>query len=97
MIDTEVLQRVSETLAERKKASPDSSYVSSLYAKGTDAICKTECAATVCATPPAKGDMACSICIQAAVAAGGACNAPVMSACTSNAKCVAWAKCNQKC
>jgi phosphoribosyl-ATP pyrophosphohydrolase len=35
-----VLQRVSETLAERKKASPDSSYVSSLYAKGTDAICK---------------------------------------------------------
>jgi phosphoribosyl-ATP pyrophosphohydrolase len=40
MIDTEVLQRVSETLAERKKASPDSSYVSSLYAKGTDAICK---------------------------------------------------------
>lgn len=40
MIDIEVLRRVAETLAERKKADPDSSYVSSLYAKGTDAICK---------------------------------------------------------
>lgn len=40
MIDIEVLHRVSATLAERKAADPDSSYVSSLYAKGTDAICK---------------------------------------------------------
>ena len=40
MIDIEVLHRVAATLAERKKADPDSSYVSSLYAKGTDAICK---------------------------------------------------------
>jgi len=40
MIDIEVLHRVANTLAERKKADPDSSYVSSLYAKGTDAICK---------------------------------------------------------
>lgn len=40
MIDIEVLRRVSNTLAERKQADPDSSYVSSLYAKGTDAICK---------------------------------------------------------
>jgi phosphoribosyl-ATP pyrophosphohydrolase len=40
MIDPEVLQRLSATLEERKGASPDSSYVSSLYAKGTDAICK---------------------------------------------------------
>lgn len=40
MIDIEVLHRVSATLAERKKADPDSSYVSSLYAKGGDAICK---------------------------------------------------------
>jgi phosphoribosyl-ATP pyrophosphohydrolase len=40
MIDIEVLHRVSATLAERKQADPDSSYVSSLYAKGTDAICK---------------------------------------------------------
>jgi len=40
VIDHEVLRRVSETLAERKTASPESSYVSSLYAKGTDAICK---------------------------------------------------------
>ncbi len=40
MIDIEVLRRVSTTLAERRQADPDSSYVSSLYAKGTDAICK---------------------------------------------------------
>ena len=40
MIDIEVLHRVSETLAARKKADPDSSYVSSLYQKGTDTICK---------------------------------------------------------
>ncbi|MFN3983940.1 MAG: phosphoribosyl-ATP diphosphatase [Rhodocyclaceae bacterium] len=40
MIDMEVLRRVSATLAERKAADPDASYVSSLYAKGTDAICK---------------------------------------------------------
>ena len=40
MIDLEVLRRLSATLAERKQASPDASYVSSLYAKGNDAICK---------------------------------------------------------
>jgi phosphoribosyl-ATP pyrophosphohydrolase len=40
VIDIEVLHRVSATLAEGKRADPDSSYVSSLYAKGTDAICK---------------------------------------------------------
>jgi phosphoribosyl-ATP pyrophosphohydrolase len=40
MIDIEVLHRVAATLAERRKADPDSSYVSSLYHKGTDAICK---------------------------------------------------------
>ncbi len=40
MIDIEVLHRVSDTLAARKKADPDSSYVSSLYQKGTDTICK---------------------------------------------------------
>lgn len=40
MIDCHVLYRVAETLKERKGADPDSSYVASLYAKGTDAICK---------------------------------------------------------
>lgn len=40
MIDIEVLRRVSDTLVARKNASPDSSYVSSLYTQGTDAICK---------------------------------------------------------
>ena len=40
MIDLEVIHRVQETLIARKGAAPDSSYVASLYAKGTDAICK---------------------------------------------------------
>ena len=40
MINLEVLHRVQATLAERKGAAPDSSYVASLYAKGTDTICK---------------------------------------------------------
>jgi phosphoribosyl-ATP pyrophosphohydrolase len=40
MIDTEVLHRLQATLIERKGASPDSSYVASLYAKGVDSICK---------------------------------------------------------
>jgi phosphoribosyl-ATP pyrophosphohydrolase len=40
MIDGDVLLRVSQTLNERKAASPDTSYVSQLYQKGTDAILK---------------------------------------------------------
>jgi phosphoribosyl-ATP pyrophosphohydrolase len=40
MIDLEVVHRVQETLTERKGAAPETSYVASLYAKGTDAICK---------------------------------------------------------
>jgi phosphoribosyl-ATP pyrophosphohydrolase len=40
MIDLEVIHRVQQTLVERKGAAPESSYVASLYAKGTDAICK---------------------------------------------------------
>ncbi len=40
MIDIEVLHRLQATLAARKGAAPDTSYVASLYAKGTDSICK---------------------------------------------------------
>jgi phosphoribosyl-ATP pyrophosphohydrolase len=40
MIDCNVLYRLAETLKERRGAAPDSSYVASLYHKGTDAICK---------------------------------------------------------
>ena len=40
MIDLEVLHRLQATLVERKHAAPESSYVASLYAKGTDVICK---------------------------------------------------------
>ncbi|WP_417067920.1 phosphoribosyl-ATP diphosphatase [Niveibacterium terrae] len=40
MSELDVLQRLGRTLAERKGASAGTSYVASLYAKGTDAICK---------------------------------------------------------
>lgn len=40
MIDLEILHRLQATLLERKGAEPGSSYVASLYAKGTDAVCK---------------------------------------------------------
>lgn len=36
----EILARVQATLEARKTAEPGSSYVASLYAKGTDSICK---------------------------------------------------------
>lgn len=36
----DVLQRVADTIASRRGADPKSSYVASLYAKGTDSICK---------------------------------------------------------
>jgi phosphoribosyl-ATP pyrophosphohydrolase len=37
---SDVLDRLAEMLEARKQASPDSSYVAKLYAKGTDAILK---------------------------------------------------------
>ena len=40
MIDCHILYRVAETLNERNGAAAESSYVASLYARGTDAICK---------------------------------------------------------
>lgn len=40
MIHHEVLYRLADTLNERRGAAPDSSYVASLYHKGTEAICK---------------------------------------------------------
>lgn len=36
----DILDRLADTLEARKQASPDSSYVAKLYAKGTDAILK---------------------------------------------------------
>ena len=38
MIDTEILRRLSATIASRQGAAPKSSYVASLFDKGHDAI-----------------------------------------------------------
>jgi phosphoribosyl-ATP pyrophosphohydrolase len=40
MKDTDVLQRIAASIEERKKSSPDKSYVASLFAKGDDAMLK---------------------------------------------------------
>ncbi|MBP9712912.1 MAG: phosphoribosyl-ATP diphosphatase [Sterolibacterium sp.] len=40
MVDLDILRRIQATLVERKHAAPGTSYVASLYAKGTDSICK---------------------------------------------------------
>ena len=40
MSDDEVLQRLSQVIAARKRGDPSSSYVASLFAKGQDAILK---------------------------------------------------------
>lgn len=37
---SDILDRLADTLEARKQASPDSSYVAKLYARGTDAILK---------------------------------------------------------
>lgn len=40
MTDAEILKRLGEVLAARKRADPSSSYVAGLFAKGEDAILK---------------------------------------------------------
>lgn len=40
MIMSEIFKKLTEVLQARRNASPDSSYVAGLYAKGTDAILK---------------------------------------------------------
>src|SRR5262245_55507463 len=40
MSDADILRRLGETIASRKRADPASSYVGSLFAKGEDAILK---------------------------------------------------------
>ena len=39
-MDMDILQRLTETLEARKRASPESSYVARLFSKGEDAILK---------------------------------------------------------
>lgn len=75
----------------------------------TDGVCKTECATTACASPATAPDAACKACLGASVkspgdagspdAAGpdGKCVGPVTSACSSDAKCVAYVTCLQSC
>jgi hypothetical protein len=73
----------------------------------TDAICKSVCATTACATPPTAPSDACKTCLADTLrpkpdAGGdsgveGACVDSVKSACSSDAKCVAYATCLGTC
>ncbi|KAF7599835.1 MAG: phosphoribosyl-ATP diphosphatase [Candidatus Dactylopiibacterium carminicum] len=59
MTQIDILQRLAATLAQRKQAAPTASYVSGLYAKGTDAICKKvaeEAAETIMAAKDGGGE-----------------------------------------
>ncbi|XZG70866.1 phosphoribosyl-ATP diphosphatase [Chitinibacteraceae bacterium HSL-7] len=40
MVSAEILERLSQTLAERRSADPSTSYVAKLYSKGQEAILK---------------------------------------------------------
>jgi phosphoribosyl-ATP pyrophosphohydrolase len=56
---TDILQQLAQILEQRKSASPDSSYVAGLYAKGLDAILKKiaeEAAETIMAAKDGKKD-----------------------------------------
>jgi hypothetical protein len=50
--------------------------------------CETECAATVCATPPAAPDDACKACV-------GPCNKSAMTECASDTDCAAMLECGK--
>ena len=78
----------------------------------TDGVCKTECAATACGPTPKAPDAACKACLAASVAApgdagadasadaagpDGKCHASVASACSTDAKCVAYLTCLGTC
>jgi hypothetical protein len=75
----------------------------------TDGICKTDCATTACATPAAAPDALCKACLAASVKSpgdagppdapgpDGKCNAPVASACSADARCVAYVTCLGTC
>jgi hypothetical protein len=59
--------------------------------------CATQCATTLCATPPKAGDQACQACLQSSVDQGGDCQASVSAACTADQDCLAQQKCIQPC
>ena len=57
MSDIDILQRLSETLASRRHADPETSYTAKLFAKGPDSILKKigeECAELIMAAKDGK-------------------------------------------
>lgn len=66
-------------------------------ADGGAPACATECANTVCKSPPANPDMGCSTCLQGSVGQTGTCNGAVVDACTANADCLDQQKCIAAC
>ena len=61
------------------------------------APCATECAATLCKSPPVQADMTCSTCLQGSVDQGGDCQESVATACTADEDCLAEQKCVLPC
>ena len=69
--------------------------------KGTGADggapCATDCATTLCKSPPASGDATCNACLQTSVGASGACQDKVSTDCTASPDCVLQQKCIATC
>lgn len=69
--------------------------------KGTGADggapCATDCATTLCKSPPASGDATCNACLQTSVGASGACQDKVSTDCTASPDCVLQQKCIVTC
>ena len=69
--------------------------------KGTGADggspCATDCATTICKSPPANPDATCNTCLQGSVNTGGACQDKVVNDCTASPDCLAQQKCIVPC
>jgi hypothetical protein len=61
------------------------------------APCATQCATTLCKTPPVSADQTCQTCLQGSINTGGACQESVSAACTANPDCIAQQKCVTPC
>ena len=66
-------------------------------ADGGTGPCATDCAGTICKTPPANPTAACSTCLQASVGQTGACGETVATTCMASSDCLAEQKCITQC
>ena len=82
------------------KTFTDSLFACACKGTGTDAgtgPCAKDCETSACAATPAALTPACNTCLQNSVSATGACQPPVVAACSANPDCLAQQKCVPAC